>query len=112
MVELEGKGGAERRAFPRFELSRRAPLGVDIARFGVDITPADVVDISRGGMKVKCAYPCELTNLDNCVVAFKNASMRVQPRDRAATVIRKEHGSGFCLVAVQFERALDVLNLG
>ena len=102
---------AERRAHPRVAFPSCGRPKVTVGRLAAATTSGAIVDIGRGGVKVECDHACDVSEMDGCFVRFMEASEEIQPHAKFGTVIRREDIGRRTYVVIEFDIALDVLNI-
>ena len=101
----ESEQAAERRAYPRHEYR------VDVVwMFGLDPTGGVTLNMSQGGAKVSLAAPVSAAAEGHtCGIRFLDAGEELGPHYVVGTVRRVETTNEGCLVAIEFDSPLEVL---
>lgn len=87
------------------------PGMIAVGLFGADPVRADLVDVSRGGLKARTAAVIPGAGAGSaCFVRFLEAAEQLRPHSTAGVVRRVESTPRHHEVAVEFERPLEVLD--
>ncbi len=102
----ESEQAAERRVYPRHEYQ------VDVGILGLYPTSGVTLDISRGGVKIGLAEPVsDAAKGQQCAIRFLDAGEELWPHYVVGTVRRVKATEEGCLVGIEFDAPLEVLEL-
>ena len=104
----------ERRAYPRFILRPKARLRVTVGALGSRPTNGVVVNISRGGVKVRLDRMVfgKRRGLERFALNFLNAGEKLRPHSVMGIVRNVSEGeTERPFVAIEFVQPLEILDL-
>ena len=107
------KRPTERRAYPRFELGPKDWLRVTVGPLGFNLTQGFVLNISRGGIKVRLSHMVfREEHGGECVVRFLNASEEIRPHSSIG-IVRSigDEQTERPFATIEFGQPLELLDL-
>ena len=107
------KRPTERRAYPRFEFPREESQRVTVGPLGFRLTNGVVVNISRGGVKVRLDRMVFGEGQgEECLLRFLDAGEELRPHSVVGIVRNvSEDGTERPFVTIEFEQPLELLGL-